>query len=153
MKHDPHAIVCEVGDTPRTTPVRVIAGRGQSSRRSQEITVAVGGNESRAHTLHVQAASSELFEQTLQIGRGGHNLAIMHGNELIGILPNVLLMVLCPEGGLRFCLLSASTWSGILIFVVYPPALLPAERGFPNCREIGLLDRGRLFCNARHSRQ
>lgn len=23
VKHDPHAIVCEVGDTPRTTPVRV----------------------------------------------------------------------------------------------------------------------------------
>ena len=22
VKHDPHAIVCEVGDTPRTTPVK-----------------------------------------------------------------------------------------------------------------------------------
>ena len=28
VKHDPHAIVCAVGDTPRTTPVRVIASMG-----------------------------------------------------------------------------------------------------------------------------
>lgn len=70
----------------------------------------------------------------------------------VSLLLNALLMVICPEGGLHFDLVRNTHLRCAPSSPAWPPTLLPPER-LPGLRENGLLDRGRLFCNARHSRQ